>query len=78
MKVRQRLLRSGSSQQMSLRSEVSWDSWVTIASLSPKFMQVAQPLYKLTSGENADKKKAAIYQTCKDGMDADLPTLVGA
>ena len=26
----------------------------------PKFMQVAHPLHKLTSGENAGKKKAAI------------------
>ena len=26
----------------------------------PKFIQVAQPLHKLTSGENAGKKKATI------------------
>ena len=41
----------------------------------PKFMQVAQPLHELTSGENAGKKKAAIkwdsrYQQAFDDLKA--------
>ena len=31
----------------------------------PKFVQVPQPLYKLTSGENKGKKKAAIQWNSK-------------
>ena len=42
----------------------------------PKFMQVAQPLHKLTSGENAGKKKAAIKwdSRCQQAFD-DLKAL---
>ena len=37
----------------------------------PKFVQVAQPLHKLTSGKNADKKKAAIKwdSRCQQAFD---------
>ena len=37
----------------------------------PKFAQVAQPLHKLTSGENAGKKKAAIRwnDRCQQAFD---------
>ena len=39
-------------------------------------MEVAQPLHELTSGENADKKKAAIKwdSRCQQAFD-DLKTL---
>ena len=42
----------------------------------PKFVQVAQPLHKLTSGENAGKKKAAIKwdSRCQQAFD-DLKAL---
>ena len=42
----------------------------------PKFMQVAHPLHKLTSGENVGKKKAAIKwdSRCQQAFD-DLKTL---
>ena len=42
----------------------------------PKFMQVAHPLHELTSGENADKKKAASKwdSRCQQAFD-DLKTL---
>ena len=42
----------------------------------PKFVQVAHPLHKLTSGENAGKKKAAIKwdSKCQQAFD-DLKTL---
>ena len=42
----------------------------------PKFVQVAHPMHKLTSGENAGKKKAAIKwnSRCQQVFD-DLKTL---
>ena len=60
MKVKSRLSRTGPHLQMSWRSEAFWGSWDTTAEFIPKFMQVAQPLHELTSGDNMGKKKAAI------------------
>ena len=76
MKARSRLSRTGPHLLMSQRFEVSWGSWGTTVDSSPKFTQVAHPLHKLTSGENADKKKAAIKwdSRCQQAFD-DLKTL---
>ena len=56
---------------MSLRSEVFWDLQGYYRQFILKFMQVAQPLHELTSGENACKKKAAIAwdNKCQQSFD---------
>ena len=59
MEAKLKLSKSGKSQETSQRSDVSWDLQDITGNLFQKFVQVAQPLHKLTSGENAGKTKAA-------------------
>ena len=60
MKAKLRLSRTGPHLQMSCRFEVFFGFMEYYHRIIPKVVQVAWPLHKLTSGENAGKKKAAI------------------
>ena len=63
------IIKKWSTPPPSLRSKAFWDSLGT-QQFIPKFVQIAQPLHKLTSSKNAGKKRAAITwdNTCQQSF----------